>query len=183
VAKQTPAALQNESKELKEEKHEAPVVATHPPESKPAVANSSRREAPLPTVQETPTAPVMVNLAELNAQIRGYHDGLDEIEATVVARGGKLTEGEVAQLVGQLEQLAAQHQFVRLYYDGLSKSERRFVAAPRSMKETIELIDGQRAALVAEEADFLTALEGDVAKDELKQRLEAVANEVGADKE
>ncbi len=71
-------------------------------------------------------------------------------------------------------------EFVRLYYDGLSKSERRFVAAPRSMGETIELVDGQRVALVAEEEDFLTALEGDVAKDELQQRLEAVANEVGA---
>ncbi|MBA4105417.1 MAG: hypothetical protein C0485_06635 [Pirellula sp.] len=150
-----------------------------PAESQPTVANSSRRVTP-PAVQAAPTAPVMVNLAELNAQIRGYHEGLDEIEATVVARSGKLTEGEVAQLVGQLEQLAVQHQFVRLYYDGLSKSERRFVAAPRSMGETIELVDGQRAALVAEEEDFLTALEGDVAKDELQQRLEAVANEVGA---
>jgi hypothetical protein len=183
VVERAPATVQNESKALKEERHVAPAMATHPPESKPAMANSSRREAPLPTVQETPMAPVTVNLAELNAQIRGYHDGLDEIEATVVARGGKLTEGEVAQLVGQLEQLAAQHQFVRLYYDGLSKSERRFVAAPRSMGETIELVEGQRAALVAEEEDFLTALEGDVAKDELKQRLEAVANEVGAEKE
>lgn len=183
VVERAPATVQNESKALKEEKYEAPVVATLPPESKPAVANSSRRETPMPAVQETPTTPVTVNLAELNAQIRGYHDGLDEIEATVVASNGKLTEGEVAQLVGKLEQLAVQHQFVRLYYDGLSKSERRFVAAPRSMGETIELVDGQRAALVAEEADFLTALEGDVAKDELAQRLEAVANEIGADKE
>jgi hypothetical protein len=150
-------------------------MGTLPTESKPT--------APTPIVQETPVAPVMVNLAELNAQIRGYHDGLDEVEATVVARDGKLTEGEVAQLVGQLEQLAAQHQFVRLYYDGLSKSERRFVAAPRSMGETIELVEGQRAALVAEEEDFLTALEGADAADELAQRLKAVAKEVGADKE
>lgn len=183
VVEQAPAEVQNESKELKEEKHEAPAVATLPAESKPAAPNTVDPKAPQPIVQELPAAPVMVNLAELNAQIRGYHDGLDEIEATVVARSGKLTEGEVAQLVGQLEQLAAQHQFVRLYYDGLSQSERRFVAAPRSMGETIELVDGQRAALVAEEEDFLTALEGDVAKDELQQRLEAVANEVGADKE
>lgn len=180
VVEQAPAEVQNESKELKEEKHEAPAVATLPAESKPAAPNTADPEATQPIVQELPAAPVMVNLAELNAQIRGYHEGLDEIEATVVARSGKLTEGEVAQLVGQLEQLAVQHQFVRLYYDGLSKSERRFVAAPRSMGETIELVDGQRVALVAEEEDFLTALEGDVAKDELQQRLEAVANEVGA---
>jgi hypothetical protein len=158
------------------------VVETNEERVVPPVAEAPS-VAPTPTVPQTPATPVTVNLAELNAQIRGYHDGLDEIEATIVARDGKLTEGEVAQLVGQLEQLAVQHQFVRLYYDGLSKSERRFVAAPRSMGETIELVDGQRAALVAEEEDFLTALEGDVAKDELKQRLEAVAKEVGADKE
>jgi hypothetical protein len=182
VAKQAPAAVQNESKQLKEDNRGAPVAATLPAESKPAVANTADPEAPQPIAQELRAAPVMVNLAELNAQIHGYHDGLDEIEATVVARGGKLTEGEVAQLVGQLEQLAAQHQFVRLYYDGLSKSERRFVAAPRSMGETIELVDGQRAALVAEEEDFLTALEGADAADELAQRLKAVAKEVGADK-
>jgi hypothetical protein len=171
---QAPKLVQQE-----EQRAAPPVVATPPV----APANTSRREAPTPTVQETPTVPVMVNLAELNAQIRGYHDGLDEIEAMVVARGGKLTEGEVAQLVGQLEQLADQHQFVRLYYDGLSKSERRFVAAPRSMGETIELVEGQRAALVSEEEDFLTALEGADAADELAQRLKAVAKEVGADQE
>jgi len=158
-----------------EQRAAPPVVAAPPVEPSRTVA--------APAVPETPAAPVMVNLAELNAQIGGYHDGLEEIEATVVARGGKLTEGEVARLVGQLEQLAAQHQFVRLYYDGLSKSERRFVAAPRSMGETIELVEGQRAALAAEEEDFLTALEGDVAKDELEQRLEAVAKEVGVDQE
>ena len=170
----------NANKAPRSPEHPPKVVETNEDRVMPPVAEAPPVAAS-PTVLETPTPPVTVNLAELNAQIGGYHDGLDEIEATVVARGGKLTEGEVAQLVGQLEQLAAQHQFVRLYYDGLSKSERRFVAAPRSMGETIDLVEGQRAALVAEEEDFLTALEGADAVDELAQRLKAVAKEVGAE--
>ncbi len=130
--------------------------------------------------EDEPRAPVMVNLVELNAQIRGYHEGLDEIDAQVIAKQGQLSEGEVALLVGKLEQLAAQHEFVRLYYDGLSKSERRFVAAPRSMAESVALVEQQRAALAAEEEDFLTALEGAVAADELAERLKTLAAEAQA---
>ena len=172
----------NANKATRSPEHPPKVVETNEERVMPPVAEAPP-VAPTPTVPQTPATPVMVNLAESHAQVRGYHEGLDEIEATVVARGGQLTEGEVAQLVGQLEQLAAQHQFVRLYYDGLSKSERRFVAAPRSMGEAIELVEGQRAAIVAEEEDFLTALEEADAADELAQRLKAVAKEVGADKE
>ncbi|MBL9166039.1 MAG: hypothetical protein JNL18_25180 [Planctomycetaceae bacterium] len=140
----------------------------------------AEHDAPTPPVLGTPAPPVMVNLVELNAQIRGYHEGLDEIDAQVIAKPGQLTEGEVALLVGKLEQLAAQHEFVRLYYDGLSKSERRFVAAPRSMAESIALVEKQRAALAAEEEDFLTALEGAVAADELAERLKTLAAEAQA---
>lgn len=140
----------------------------------------AEHDAPTPPVLEAPAPPVMVNLVELNAQIRGYHEGLDEIDAKVIAKQGQLSEGEVALLVGKLEQLAAQHEFVRLYYDGLSKSERRFVAAPRSMAESIALVEQQRAALAAEEEDFLTALEGAVAADELAERLKTLAAEAQA---
>ena len=168
-------------------KVEAPTVASANPTA-PMLANNeqptpsnqsaAKRESPA-AQEENSVEPVTVNLAELNAQIRGYHLGLDEIDSIVVAKDGKLTEGEVAKLVGQLEQLASQYQFVRLYYDGLSKGERRFVAAPRSMGETINLVEAQRAALTAEEEDFLTALEGAVAEDELAQRLKAIAAEIG----
>lgn len=175
----------------------APPAMIEPKADPPTVAASSNSATPMVDEQPTPSkqqmperqspaaqeensvAPVTVNLAELNAQIRGYHEGIDEINSIVVAKDGKLTEGEVAKLVGQLEQLAAQYQFVRLYYDGLSKGERRFVAAPRSMGETIDMVEAQRAALTAEEEDFLTALEGAVAEDELAKRLKAIAAEVG----
>jgi hypothetical protein len=176
-------------------------IPTVPLESKPAMANASPGRLPAPSgaalgasakpqaaeassgavEQEIDSTPVMVNLAELNAQIVGYHDGLDEIEGTVVAGRGRLTEGEVARLVGQLEQLAGQYQFVRLYYDGLTPRERRFVGAPRRMEETIALVEAERAALVAEDEDFLTALEEAAAEDELARRLKAVAAEVGAE--
>jgi hypothetical protein len=165
------------------------------------MANASPRELPAPSgvmlggsakpqaaerssgveEREIGLTPVMVNLAELNAQIGGYHDGLDEIEGTVVAGRGRLTEGEIAQLVGQLEQLAGQYQFVRLYYDGLTPRERRFVGAPRRMEETIALVEAERVALVAEDEDFLTALEEAAAEDELARRLKAVAAEVTAE--
>lgn len=176
----------------------APPAMVQPATEAPTVVKSSSPPTPPVDDQSTPplrsaperqssaapedaAAPVTVNLVELNAQIRGYHEGLDEIDSIVVAKEGRLATEDIANLVGQLEQLAAQYQFVRLYYDGLSKSERRFVAAPRSMGETIELIDEQRAALAAEEEDFLTALEGDVAEDGLAKRLKAVAKEVGVD--
>ena len=166
---------------------EAPTVVksssppTPPVDEQPTPSQRSAPESQASTAPEDAAAPVTVNLVELNAQIRGYHEGLDEIDSIVVAKEGRLATEDIANLVGQLEQLAAQHQFVRLYYDGLSKSERRFVAAPRSMSETIGQVEAQRAALAAEEEDFLTALEGDVAEDGLAKRLKAVAKEVGAD--
>ena len=176
----------------------APPAMVQPAAEAPTVVKSS--SPPTPPVDELPTppqlstpereapaapgdaaAPVTVNLVELNAQIRGYHEGLDEIDSIIVAKEGRLAAEDIANLVGQLEQLAAQYQFVRLYYDGLSKSERRFVAAPRSMSETIGLVEAQRATIAAEEEDFLTTLENDVAEDELAKRLKAMAKEVGAD--
>jgi hypothetical protein len=158
---------------------ESPAAPPTPAASSAAAARS--KPAASPTEAERPINPVMVNLAELNAQIGGYHAGLQEIEARVVARRGKLTEGEVARLVGQLEQLAGQYQFVRLYFDGLSPRERRFVKTPRPMSDAIALVEGERAALAAEELDFLTALEETAEDDELARRLRAMAAEVGAD--
>jgi hypothetical protein len=198
-----PAAGWAETPSVAESKKERTrsAVPTVSSESKPVMANASPRELPAPSgvmlggsakpqaaerssgveEREIGLTPVMVNLAELNAQIGGYHDGLDEIEGTVVAGRGRLTEGEIAQLVGQLEQLAGQYQFVRLYYDGLTPRERRFVGAPRRMEETIALVEAERVALVAEDEDFLTALEEAAAEDELARRLKAVAAEVTAE--
>jgi hypothetical protein len=149
-----------------------------PVESETRQPDQQRREE-LPSLEETP---VMVNLAELNAQINGYHVGLNEVEARVVARRGRLTVGDVAKLVGQLEQLTGQYQFIRLYYDGLTPRERRLVASPRSMMETISLVEAERAALVAEEEDFLTTLQGAAEEDDLARRLQALA-EAAADED
>lgn len=159
-------------------------VETQPGDAvgEPLVVEEEVSEAEIAGARRT-GSPVMVNLAELNAQIRGYHVGLDEIEATIVRERGKLKLGHVAKLVGELELLAGQHQFVRLYYDGLSDRERRFVNEPRSMGDTIALVEGQRAMLVEEEGDFLTTLEADAEEDELQRRLKAVAAAVGASAE
>lgn len=167
-------------------------------DNKPAVAEAPLRELPAPVEParakiEPPVAerrppvepppevdatPVMVNVAELNAQIAGYHEGLNEIAAKTVARRGKLTEGEIARLVGQLEQIAGQYQFIRLYYDGLTPRERHLVRTPERMTETIALVETEREALTAEDEDFLTALEEAQADDELARRLKALADEV-----
>ena len=153
-------------------------VAEHSSTKKPRPANAAeteiaRRTAPTPSqtsaayseVPATPVAvgteapkPVEVNFAELNARIGGYHEGLREIEAAVVADQDKMTVGTVAKLVGQLEQLAGQYQFVRLYYDALNRDEQHFVMAPWPLLPTIELIERQRAhAEAAGEEDFFSA--------------------------
>ena len=150
-------------------------VAPAPSKIVPPVAEQRPAVEPPPEVDATP---VMVNLAELNAQIAGYHEGLHEIAAKTVARRGKLTEGEIARLVGQLEQLAGQYQFVRLYYDGLTPRERRLVRTPERMTETIALVETERQALTAEDEDFLTALEEVQVEDELARRLKTLAEEV-----
>ena len=94
----------------------------------------------------------------------------------------EMTVGQVAKLVGRMESLAGQYQFVRLYYDALTEQERQFVREPRAMGETIRLVQQQRAlseALSVE--DHFSA--ADVAGDsELAKRLDAVAEFVGDEK-
>ena len=166
-----------------------PVAADVQPNELPAPAKTIVDARPTPTAPTTPTPkvvvktsveppapaePVAVNLAELNAQIRGYHEGLDEIDAAIVAGRGKLSEGEIARFVVQLEQLGGHRSFVLLYYDGLSKSERRFVVTPRTLDDSVELVRSELAALNAAEEDFLTSLEGAAEEDELARRLDAL---------
>ena len=125
-------------------------------------------------------APVQVNLAELSARVGGYHEGLREIEAALVANREGMTVGQVAQLVGELEQLAGQYQFVRLYYDALTRDERHFVAAPRSMAATIDLVERERARVeTADVDDFLVTNEPAVEEGELAMRLKALAEVAG----
>jgi hypothetical protein len=92
------------------------------PESPPShFASAVTADAPAakPNSQSTPEASppqaaVRVNVAELNARIRGYHDGVAEVEAAVIASRQKASVASVTMLVGKVEALAGQYQLVRL---------------------------------------------------------------------
>ncbi len=131
-------------------------VPAHPPSS-PAVVR--------------PVDRVQLNLEELNARIRGYHLGLAEVEAEILA-GGDLSGAKLEPLVAQLEQLAVQYQFVVLYYQSLTPRERRIVAPPRPMSETVRLVE-QR--LIDDDGDFLNDFDAQQgANRTLSERLRAL---------
>jgi hypothetical protein len=146
--------------------------------AKPPVTADLRQSADSRAVkvEAAKPAPVAVNLAELNARVGGYHEGLREIEAAVVAGREGMTVGQVAKLVGQLEQLAGHYQFVQLYYDSLTKEERPSATEPRSMAATVELVERERARVeAAQDEDFLAASDAPVEEGELAMRLKALA--------
>lgn len=117
---------------------------------------------------------INVNLAELSARIAGYHDGMAELDAALVAKG-ELSGRRLARLVAQAESLAAQYRFVRLYADSLTPEERRFVPAPRSMSETVAML-AQRAAQADHGGDVLDDFDAARANEPtLAERIEAVA--------
>jgi hypothetical protein len=141
----------------------------------PIVAKTQAENVQPVKVEAAKPAPVAVNLAELNARIGGYHEGLREIEAAMVAGREEMSVGQIAKSVGQLEQLAGHYQFVRLYYDSLTREEKQAVTQPRSMAETVELVERERARVeVAGDEDFLASNEV-VEEGELAMRLKALA--------
>jgi hypothetical protein len=158
--------------------------ATVQPIAELAAAAIEAAPAPAPPAEPTRTgiAPrpplgVNLNLAELNARIAGYHDWLAEIDAALIA-DDKPSARRLADLVGQLESLAGQYKFVRLYHDALTPAERRFVPAPRPMTETLALVDQRVAAATGD--DFLEDFDAAHAdKPTLAQRLHNVAKAVG----
>jgi hypothetical protein len=116
---------------------------------------------------------VQVNLAELNARIRGYHHGLAEIEAALIT--GQRSAAHLAAVVEDLERLAGQYQFLRLYYDSLTSVERRRVPRPRTLAEVVALAKGQLAASTGE--DFLQAFDARSGESPtLADRLDALSN-------
>jgi hypothetical protein len=125
---------------------------------------------PVVLTTPAPPTPVEVNLAELNARIGGYHDGLREVEATVVARQKQMNVEEVTKLVDRLEELAAQYEFVEMYYELLSADERHFVMAPRSLVDTVRLVEQQRSRVESTDGDHFASA-GDAGDSELAQRL------------
>lgn len=123
-----------------------------------------------PPVASSSTA-VDVNLVELNARIGGYHDGLDEATAELVV-DKSLNTLRMTRLVGELEELAAQHEFIMLYFQALSDRERKFVLEPRPIRPTLELAERQRRELEEAGDDFLTSAGGARRPSKLAQRLE-----------
>jgi hypothetical protein len=170
-------------------------ITQKPPSANATETEIAKRTAPTPSqtaavysevtvtpvaADTEPTKPVEVNFAELNARIGGYHEGLREIEAAVVADQDKMTVAAVAKLVGQLEQLAGQYEFVRLYYDALTREEQHFVMTPRSLAPTIELVERQRAhAEAAGEEDFFSANDSSKDESDLAARLKDLAELAG----
>jgi hypothetical protein len=119
---------------------------------------------------------------ELNARIRGYHDGLDEIEASIVTAKGALSYQQAARLVGRIEELGAQYRFVRLYYEAISQQEKEFVPTPRSMESTLELLEPECERAEAVDADDILASASGASQAGLADRLRAVAKTVGPEK-
>ncbi|MAT68403.1 MAG: hypothetical protein CMJ58_02665 [Planctomycetaceae bacterium] len=118
-----------------------PTLADPPGEAAPAVEtpvqviHASAPSAPATATTVQPTV-VTVNLPELRAQIAGYHAGLRDLEAAVTNARDALTLADVARAVSELESLAAQYEFVLLYYQSLTNDERVRVDQPRSPAAT-----------------------------------------------
>lgn len=186
----TAAPPKVEALPTKETTQEAAAIVEAPPNPVDELSNAAKPQAEpraLVAAQQVNTDAkseskagkgVTVNLAELNARIGGYHVGLDEVDAAIVAAQNGLSAAEAESLVARLEELTGQCQFVRLYYDALTKEERNGIAAPRSMKSTVELVSQQCAHVEdAGEEDVFKSAAGD-AEGELAGRLRAIAEAI-----
>ena len=183
-AKQTPAPAPLAKAASAQRKAEPLRMAnnTAPTEQSVTAQKVQAEAAKSSNVTERAAKPIEVNLAELNARIGGYHDGLDEVEAAVVAANGDVSEKATTRWVERLEELAGQYAFVRLYYDALSAEEREFVAAPRSMAATVTLVAQHCEGIEdAASGDFLESSD-DSSRGELAKRLDAVAKAARGDR-
>ena len=95
----------------------------------------------------------------------------------MVVEGG-VSGPRLTTLVEEIEQLAQQYQFVKLYFDSLTDSERRRVSEPRSMSDAISLAS-RLAAREEDASDFLADFEADDAAPTLTDRLQAIAGSAG----
>ena len=152
------------------------VVTAERPAPTPEQTTAAYEEPPLTlnTSEPAPQPAVEVNLAELNARIGGYHDGLREVEAALVASREGMTEGELTKLVARLEELAGQYEFIQLYYGSLTRDERHFAIEPRAISETVKLVDRKRELVELLSADDHFAAADETGESELAQRLRAL---------
>ena len=129
---------------------QSPVQKAHPPKSRLASTALPPDELPSPDPK-----PVKINLTELSARIAGYHEGLDQIETTLLL--AETADIELLEHQTQrLEQLTRDFRFVRLYHESLSEAERRNIRPPRSMEATLAELDRLlRLSEQAEGGDFL----------------------------
>jgi len=88
------------------------------------------------------TTSVRINLSELTARTAGYHDGLKQIEASLLATSSP-EPSQLAIQVRHLDSLARDYRFVRLYHDSLNNRERRSVIAPRPLGTTVAKVRRQ----------------------------------------
>jgi len=96
-----------------------------------------------------------INLTELGARVAGYHQGLDEIDATLlIIEPANLTA--LSEQIRLLEELTQDFRFIRLYYQTLTDRESRAVIAPRSMAATLAEIERRiNRTQEARSGDFL----------------------------
>ena len=154
-----------------------------PPErAKPTPASVEPHKTPQPLVvaPRIVEKPIRVNLIELAARIAGYHEGLDEIERSLLAlQGDELSE--LAALVHQLDGLARDYRFVKLYHQSLTDKERQTVDSPRPIAATLAKIERRiDQALELQTGDFLGEFDSNN-QDQiagLRQLLSAVANRI-----
>jgi len=156
-----------------------PVSTSQTAASGPLVDSPKIVTASLPKTSRTEEH-VHINLAELTARIAWYHDKLDEAETTLLSRN----RPDVVHLedqIQQLDQLANDFQFVKLYYEAISKVERQAVPPPRSLDAA--LIEVQRQLErheSAQDGDFLGLFDATERERiaQLRQQLNAIRSRV-----
>ena len=153
------------------EQHEAPQFA---PSEEPASETLARAT---PVQVETPA--VEINLRELSARITGYHEGIREIEASLI-NAATGDAGSLLELVETLEQLEGQRQLVALYYNLLTERQRRFLRQPRSLDTLVARVQTQLDhAERNHDGDFLKPFDRAAQRrlEQLRQRLNLLASE------
>lgn len=131
----------------------APLEWDDPFEPDPAASpnplrGASRRHSTLrPTSREANA--VTVDLAELEAQMRGYNGELRRLQAELLNRPARDIEelANAAERLGLLAELAG---FLNLYRDGLSAAERRRLPMSLSLDLARELIRRRAGELLSE---------------------------------
>ena len=131
--------------------------AERAPIAEPTAISFELLTTPLPLATHSPIAAsqVRINLSELTARIAGYHEGLNEIETALLS----LDAGDFAALtkkIDQLEDIASDFLFAKLYYEALTDRERLAVVEPRPMTAAFAVV-GRRIdqTQVALSGDYL----------------------------